>query len=112
MNQDVIRKQLGKLIRALREKKGWRQEDVQEKTGFSSRYLGRIERGSVNLTLSTLLRLCKMFEIGLPQLFSFMDTEKETLPEREKLIVRLNSILQTGDAEDLRELRIFIDEIL
>lgn len=74
--------------------------------------MGRIERGSVNLTLSTVLRLCEIFELELPQLFSFIDTEKETLPEREKLIIRLNSVLQNNDPEDLRKLRIFIDEIL
>jgi hypothetical protein len=74
--------------------------------------VGRIERGSVNLTLGSLLRLCKMFEIGLPQLFRFMDTEKETSPEREKLIVRLNAVVGSGDSERLRKLRVFIDEIL
>jgi len=112
MNEDLIKKQLGRQIKALRRKKGWRQEDVQGITGFSSRYLGRIERGSVNLTLGTLLRLCKIFELELPQLFGFMDTEKETSPEREELIARLNSILQTNDPEELRKLRIFIEEIL
>lgn len=112
MNEDMIRKQLGSRIKALREEKGWRQVNVQEKTGFSSRYIGRIERGGVNLTLSTLLRICEIFEVGLPQMFSFMDTEKETSSKREKLIVMLNSVLQTDDPEDLRKLRVFINEIL
>jgi len=84
---------------------GWRAGDPEIS-------VGRIERGSVNLTLSTLLRLCEMFELELPQLFSFIDTGKETLPEREKLIVRLNSVLQNNDPEEIRKLRIFIDEIL
>ena len=112
MNEELIKKQLGRQIKALREEMGWRQEDVQDKTGLSSRYLGRIERGSVNLTLSTLLRLCEIFKVGLPQLFSFMDTEKEISAEREKLIVRLNSVLQSDDHEDLRKLKTFIEEIL
>lgn len=112
MNEELTRKQLGRQIKALREEMGWRQEDVKDKTGFSSRYLGRIERGSVNLTLSTLLRLCEIFNVGLPRLFSFMDTEKEISAEREKLIVKLNSVLQSDDPEDLRKLRVFIEEIL
>lgn len=112
MKEEVIRKKLGQRIKALREEKGWRQEDIQEKARFSSRYLGRIERGTVNLTLSTLLRLCEIFKVELPQLFSFMDTEKESSPEREKLIVGLNSVLQTNDPEGLRKLKVFIDEIL
>ncbi|MBW1677834.1 MAG: helix-turn-helix transcriptional regulator [Deltaproteobacteria bacterium] len=112
MNEKAIRKQLGRRIKILREQKGWRQEDVQDITGFSSRYLGRIERGSVNLTLGTLFRLCEIFEQELPRLFSFMDAEKEISPNREELIARLNSILQTDDPEELRKLRIFIEEIL
>ncbi|NVM57347.1 MAG: helix-turn-helix transcriptional regulator [Desulfobacterales bacterium] len=112
MNEELIKKQLGRQIKALREEMGWRQEDVQDKTGLSSRYLGRIERGSVNLTLSTLLRLCEIFKVWLPQLFSFMDTEKEISAEREKLVVRLNSVLQSDDHEDLRKLKTFIEEIL
>jgi len=112
VNQNYIRKQLGKKIKVLRENKGWRQEDVQDKTRFSSRYLGRIERGSVNPTLDTLLRLCEIFELELNELFRFVDTQKETSLQQEQLIVRINAILKAGDHERLRKLRVFIDEIL
>jgi len=112
VNQDHIRKQIGRRIKALRENKGWRQEDVQDKTGFSSRYLGRIERGSVNLTLDTLLRLCEIFELELNELFRFVDSQKETSLQREQLIVKVNAALRSDDPERLRKLKVFIDEIL
>lgn len=112
MDERAIRRQLGRRIRTLREQKGWRQEDIQEETGFSSRYLGRIERGTVNPTLDTLLRLCEIFEVELSELFSFIDAGKETSLQREKLIVRLNAVVRSGGPERLRKLKVFIDEIL
>ncbi|NVM23249.1 MAG: helix-turn-helix transcriptional regulator [Desulfobacterales bacterium] len=112
MNEKAIRKQLGMRIKTLREQKGWRQEDIQDKTEFSSRYLGRIERGTVNPTLDTLLRLCEIFEVELSELFRLIDTEKETSLQREKLVVKLTTIIRSGDPDRLRKLGVFIDEIL
>ena len=74
--------------------------------------MGRIERGAVNLTLDTLIRLCEIFEVGLPELFNFMDAEKESSPERERLIVRLNSILKKNDLKKLKKLKVFLEDIL
>ena len=112
MKAEDIKRQLGLRIKALREGKRWRQDDVQEEFGFSSRYLGRIERGAVNLTLDTLIRLCEIFEVGLPDLFNFMDAGEEAPPEREGVILRLNSILSNNDPEEIRKLGVFLEEIL
>ena len=70
MEIDRLKRQLGLRVKELRLSKGMKQEDL-ERWGFSYRYYGKIERGLVNLTLETLERLCKIFEVSLPELFLF-----------------------------------------
>jgi len=49
---------VGRILRALRHKKGWRQEDVALKTGLSQAIVSRIEQGSIErLTVATLRKV-------------------------------------------------------
>jgi len=66
-----IQRQIGLRLKELRLAKGLRQEDL-EKWDFSYRYYGMIERGLVNPSLDTLLRLCKIFDVNLLDLFRFL----------------------------------------
>ncbi len=50
---------LGKRIRDLREQKHWIQKDLAENAGLPIRTIGRIERGEVDVRLSTLTRIAK-----------------------------------------------------
>ena len=47
----------GKNIRTLRESKGYSQEELAEKAGLKRSYMGHIERGDKNVTLTTLRRI-------------------------------------------------------
>lgn len=48
-----IQRRLGDRIRKLRVKKGWTQEDIAEISGLRRTYIGAVERGEKNLTLTT-----------------------------------------------------------
>jgi len=60
-------KRLGQRIRQLRTQKGMTQEDMLS-YGFSTRHYQRIEAG-LSINVKTALRLCKIFEISLSELF-------------------------------------------
>jgi transcriptional regulator with XRE-family HTH domain len=54
-----LEQQIGDRIRALREGKGWFQEDLAKAARLTTRTIGRIERGEVDVRLSTLHRIAK-----------------------------------------------------
>jgi transcriptional regulator with XRE-family HTH domain len=64
-----IQRQLGDRIRKLRVEKGWSQEDFAEVTGFHRTYVGAVERGEKNMTISTLQTVAKTFNVSLSVLF-------------------------------------------
>ena len=111
MHLDDIKKKLGLRLKELREAKGLRQEDL-EPLGFSYRYYGKIERGLANVTLETLVRLCQIFEVGLSDLFLFMDADREASEDREAVAVKVAQLLGGKSKKNVRKLRLFLDEIL
>jgi transcriptional regulator with XRE-family HTH domain len=54
-----LEQQIGNRIRALRESKGLLQKDLAKSAGLPIRTIGRIERGEVDVRLSTLTRIAK-----------------------------------------------------
>jgi transcriptional regulator with XRE-family HTH domain len=69
--QDAIsvRKQLGRRIRALRDKRGWSQEELAHESGLARSFTGAIERGEKDLRLTTLAKLANTFRIPIWRLF-------------------------------------------
>ena len=59
-----LAKDIGKLIRKNREIKKIRQEHLALLTGIDRSYLGRIERGEVNLTVLKLYIIAKSIDIN------------------------------------------------
>ena len=53
------RSQLGKRIRKLRSQRGWSQEEFADICVLNRSYMGRIERGELNLTLDSLQKVAK-----------------------------------------------------
>jgi len=77
-----LRKELGKRIKQLRKVKKWTQEVLAEKADMDYKYLGAIERGEKNLTLTNIEKISKGLGIETYQLFLFslksVQTEEET----------------------------------
>ena len=69
--QDVeqAQKSLGRRIRALRGRRGWSQEELASVCGLHRTYMGHVERGEKNVSLSTILRVARGLGVRLPELF-------------------------------------------
>ena len=74
-NKKQIDVQVGKNIKREREKAGYTQERFSEMIGIGPKSLSAIERGTVGISLSLLLRITKLLGIS---------TDTILLPERQK----------------------------
>lgn len=63
--------QFGARLRELRLEKGWTQEELAARSGIEFSQVGRIERGVINTSLSTVFILAKTLEIDVRDLFDF-----------------------------------------
>ncbi|MEO5860291.1 MAG: helix-turn-helix transcriptional regulator [Pyrinomonadaceae bacterium] len=61
----------GNRIRQLRTARGLSQEQLAELTGFHRTYIGMIERGERNLSLSNIGVFAKVFEMSVSELMDF-----------------------------------------
>jgi transcriptional regulator with XRE-family HTH domain len=63
--------QFGLKVKELREEKGVSQEELSFLTGFHRTYIGMIERGERNISLSNMAVFAKVFELNLSELLNF-----------------------------------------
>ena len=70
VNKHLI-KQFGLRIRELREAKNVSQEKLSFSTGFHRTYIGMIERGERNISLTNMAVFAKIFELNLSELLDF-----------------------------------------
>ena len=68
-----VRRRLGARVKALREAKGWSQEEYAERSGLHRTYVSGIERGIRNPTVTVLERLARGLEITLAQLLEIKE---------------------------------------
>jgi transcriptional regulator with XRE-family HTH domain len=66
---EKARKELGKKIREIRKIKGLTQEELGEKANLNYKFVGELERGKVNVSLDSLVRISKALEIYIGDLF-------------------------------------------
>ena len=62
------RRTVGQHIRAYRKQTGLSQEKLAEKASLSYKYLGEVERGYVNVSLDSLMRIAKALKLKLSDL--------------------------------------------
>lgn len=63
--------EFGRLVRSLREKKGFSQEAFADKVGIHRTYIGGIERGERNPTLTMISRIAKALRIEPAKLLEY-----------------------------------------
>lgn len=65
-----IRVRLGKRIKTLRLKRGWKQVDLAAHCGFSRIYISQVENGAKDIRISSLEVLASAFGMTIPQLMA------------------------------------------
>jgi transcriptional regulator with XRE-family HTH domain len=83
-NTGNIRKELGLRIRGLRKKNGYTQEDMADRCGLHWTYIGGLERGERNPTLTTLKRIADGLKTDLHALLGRPKASEPSLTSREK----------------------------
>ena len=59
----------GKAIRALREERGYSQEELAERAGLHRNYVGGVERGERNVALENIVKLAFALSVRSRDLF-------------------------------------------
>lgn len=77
--------EIGKKIKALRQKKGWSQVDVAEMLGISVPAFSKIETDITDVNVSRLAQIADIFEVHISTMFLDEETEsKESEDELKK----------------------------
>ena len=66
----------GTRIRELRTARGLSQEQLADETGFHRTYIGMVERGERNLSLSNVAIFAQVFELSVSELLDFKRGER------------------------------------
>ncbi|MCX6236377.1 MAG: helix-turn-helix transcriptional regulator [Bacteroidia bacterium] len=74
---DIYLKEFGNNLRRIRKDKGFTMESVANEAEIEYRQLGRIERGEVNTTIISLLRISEVLKIDMKVLFEFSISEQQ-----------------------------------
>ena len=72
-NQEQFFRALGTKLRKLRKERGYSQEDMLS-FGFSTRHWQQVEAGRP-ITVTTLLRICEVFEVTMAKLVRGLDSD-------------------------------------
>ena len=70
INQFILQ-EFGNRVRHLRTQAGLSQEKLSFLTGFHRTYIGMIERGERNISLTNILVFAKAFELDISELLDF-----------------------------------------
>ena len=85
--------EIGARLLAIRKNVGLTQSEAAEKAGISDRTYADIERGTVNMRVETLLKICRTFHI----------TPDDILTERQMDIAHENELLESLNARSAKE---------
>ena len=67
----------GQVIKALRKKRQFTQEDLSEKSDIRVQYISRIETGTANPTLKVISAIAVALNAALPELFSGLEKNND-----------------------------------
>lgn len=100
---------IGDNLHRFRKRMGMTQAEVAEAAGLSDRTYADIERGSVNMRIETVLRICKVLHITPDQVFV---TEEASLSaKQDELWQKLNACSPKDKETALALLSVFLDSL-
>ena len=99
---------LGKRIRDLRKQRGLSQEELGWKSDLHYTYIGAVERGEKNCSISTLEKIAKGLEISIKDFFDTPYRETDINKLKKEIDNKINS-LSPKELITLKEILKFID---
>lgn len=100
---------VGKKIRVYRKANNYTQEELGEILKIDQSYLGRIERGEINVTLETLFKIADALKISPSQLFEIRNERSKV---RSDALEKIDALLHTLDTSDLQVIHRLLKEVL
>lgn len=88
-----IIKNIGIQIRILRKSKNISQEELSNIANLHPTYIGQVERGEKNLTISSLLSITNALDISLEKFFSLIESNTPSTLDKENEILPYQKIL-------------------
>ncbi len=100
---------IGNKLLSIRKRMGLTQAEVAEKAGLSDRTYADIERGTVNMRIETILRICNVLHITPDEIL----TDYSTAPSvrQEELIARLNACNPRDKETALQLLSVYLESL-
>ena len=111
MEQSALRR-IGEMIREVRKKKGFSQEELAEAVGTKHSEIGRLERGERNITVRNLEKIAHalgmdFFELLMEGIRAHVSKDEQRLWEMQKII---SSLSDKDYRKALTILRVVFDE--
>src|SRR5262249_10819539 len=66
----AVRARVGRMVRELRRLRGWSQEELAERANSSTKHVGSVERGQVDVGLDALANLARALSVNISDLFA------------------------------------------
>jgi transcriptional regulator with XRE-family HTH domain len=73
---ETIQKKFGKKVRELRKERGYSQEGFAFECDLHRTYIGCIERGEKNITITNIEKIAKALKVDIVQLFLNLSAKK------------------------------------
>ncbi|RKP56263.1 XRE family transcriptional regulator [Cohnella endophytica] len=106
-----VQRLVGARIREIRKQKGWSQEALAEHAGFHYSFIGSVERGQRNISLTNLEKLASTLGVEVHQLFAYSKAMPEG-DDKDPLFQEIIDMLIRLDRSDLKRLKVVIKEFL
>lgn len=84
MEKRTLARKFGTLVQRLRLHRGLSQEAFAQACGLERAHVGKIERGEVNVTVATTLRLVRGLDLTLVDFFSELEKELSDVDEEDR----------------------------
>lgn len=100
---------IGNKLLNIRKRTGMTQAEVAEKAGLSDRTYADIERGTVNMRIETILRICSALDITPDEILT--ESEAETQLSQAEVFSRLNACSPKERDTALRLLSVYLQSL-
>ncbi len=101
---------IGENFYHVRRMRGMTREDVAERADISDRTYADIERGTVNMRIETMLRICKALDVTPDDVFVKSETIQNNL-KKEDIFDRLDTCTKKETETALRLLSVYLDSL-